>query len=149
MNYKKPENIFAIAMLIAFFLPWINVGGLISVEGYNIPNTLEVGATIANAFKESGEKGVDVPFYFYLVYLIPLLTIGIIILDYKGIETKLVSIFAGALPILTLIYFIVDIGFDVYKVMGIGAYITIIASIGLILGALNVINFEKKNQNLE
>ena len=144
MNFKKSENIFAIVMLIAFFLPWINVGGLFIVEGYNIPKISEGAAFFANAFKEYGEKGVDVPFYFYLVYLIPLLTIGIIILDYKGIETELVSIFAGALPILTLIYFIVDIGFDVYKGMGIGAYITIIASIGLILGALNVINFEKK-----
>jgi hypothetical protein len=149
MNFKKSENIFAIAMLIAFFLPWINLGGLFTVAGYNIPNTLEGLGSFASAFKKSGAKGVEVPFYIYLVYLIPLLTIGIIILDYKGIETKLVSIFAGALPILTLIYFIVDIGFDVYKVMGIGAYITIIASIGLILGALNVINFEKKNQNLE
>ena len=149
MNYKKSENIFAIAMLIAFFLPWINLGGLYTFAGYDIPNVLELGTAFVNAIQEPGEKGLDVPFYYYLVYLIPLLTIGIIILDYKGIETELVSIFAGALPILTLIYFIVDKGFDVFKVMGIGAYITIIASIGLILGALNVINFEKKNQNLE
>ena len=149
MNFKKSENIFAIAMLIAFFLPWINLGGLFTVAGYNIPNTLEGLGSFANAFKNSGAKGVEVPFYIYLVYLIPLLTIGIIILDLKGIETNSVSILAGALPIFTLVYFLVKNGFEIYQVMGIGAYITIIASIGLILGALNVINFEKKNQNLE
>jgi|ETNmetMinimDraft_13_1059891.scaffolds.fasta_scaffold53167_1 hypothetical protein len=148
MNYKKSENIFAIVMLIAFFLPWVNIGGFITVAGYNIPNVLEGLGTFANALNKSGSK-TEIPFYFYLVYLVPLLTIGIIILDLKGIETKRVSILAGALPILTLVYFLVKNGFEIYQVMGIGAYITVIASIGLILGALNVINFEKKNQNLE
>ena len=36
MNIKKVENISAIVLLVAFFLPWLNLGFLGSVSGVGI-----------------------------------------------------------------------------------------------------------------
>ena len=42
LDFKKIENICAIVLIVAFFLPWVSFGGMLSFAGYQIPNALEV-----------------------------------------------------------------------------------------------------------
>tara|TARA_A100001037_G_C14972771_1_gene554476 strand:- start:67 stop:576 length:510 start_codon:yes stop_codon:yes gene_type:complete len=38
IDFKKPENIFFVALIIAFFMPWVDFYGIVTVNGYQLPN---------------------------------------------------------------------------------------------------------------
>lgn len=142
MRLKKLESIFAIILLIAFFLPWTTFGGLITVTGYNFPIAMHGFSSLASAFDK--DKEVTIQIYYFMVYLIPILAITILAMDLKGGNTKIISIITGSLLIITFLK--ISSGRDLFTSMGIGAYLTIIAAIGLLLVAFNVINLDKKKR---
>ena len=72
LNFKKIENICAIVMLVAFFLPWVSFMGF-SAAGYSIVGTLNNFLAIA---------GESAPWQVYLIYLVPLAAIGVLVTDY-------------------------------------------------------------------
>lgn len=117
MNIKKVENISAIVLLVAFFLPWLNLG-LVSVSG--------VGIIKLN----------------FIVLFIPLLAVAVIVTDIMGSETasKWLSYAAGLVPFVWIILRIPFMGGDVFfAAAGIGIYLTLLASILMLLGAFKII----------
>jgi hypothetical protein len=84
MNIKKVENISAIVMIVAFFLPWLSVG---------------IGSS-STSMNGTGVAGLNP-----LVWLIPLLAIAVIVTDFMANETasKWLSYAAGLVPLVWII----------------------------------------------
>ena len=127
--FKKSQNWFALILLVAFFLPWW-IGPTVypvSVSGY------EYYDFIKNLIKSVGINS-SVPLKAYALYMYPILTILILLASLIKINTKIISLCTG---ILSLFY----ITWAMLKLEGIlspgyGIYLNIIASVGLIVGAL-------------
>jgi len=116
-NSLRLETICAAGLIIFFFLPWGQILGF-SISGYNL-----------------GEIGS----YANLVWLIPLFSIILIVMALTGKNLKLIAALTGLLPIIGLLYGIVEVGGDLFQVLGIGVYSTILAGVALLLTALGVI----------
>ena len=84
MNIKKVENISAIVMIVAFFLPWLSAG---------------IG-NFSTSMNGTGVAGINP-----LVWLIPLLAIAVIVTDFMANETasKWLSYAAGLVPFVWII----------------------------------------------
>ena len=137
LDFKKIENICAIVLIVAFFLPWVSLGGMFSFAGYQLPNAAEGLNSMAAAFSESGE--VDTNYGVYLVYLVPLLAVGVLATDYLKSDEKVahyVAIAAGVLPLLGFLYMVIDNGM---QGMAIGIYLTVVAAIVMLLATFGVI----------
>ena len=137
LDFKKIENICAIVLIVAFFLPWVSLGGMFSFAGYQLPNAAEGLNSMAAAFSESGE--VDTNYGVYLVYLVPLLSVGVLATDYLKSDEKVahyVAIAAGAFPLLGFLYVVIDKGIEG---LAIGIYLTVIAAIVMLLATFGVI----------
>tara|TARA_Y100000768_G_scaffold131467_1_gene97739 strand:- start:193 stop:561 length:369 start_codon:yes stop_codon:yes gene_type:complete len=119
MNIKKIENISAIVIIVALFLPWISAG-----NSY-------MSVTISG-IKAAGMGGAAV-----IIWLFPLLAIGVIVADVISNENlaKYLAIAAGILP---LVYLLTR-GGDFFAAAGIGVYLTIIASVAMLLGAFKIV----------
>ncbi len=119
MNIKKIENISAIVIIVALFLPWISAG-----NSY-------MSVTISG-IKAAGLGGAAV-----IIWLFPLLAIGVIVADVISNENlaKYLAIAAGILP---LVYLLTR-GGDFFAAAGIGVYLTIIASVAMLLGAFKIV----------
>ena len=137
LDFKKIENICAIVLVVAFFLPWVSFGGMFSVAGYELPNAAEGINAMAAAWSESGE--VDTNYAIYLVYLVPLLAVGVLATDYLKSDEKVahyVAIAAGVFPLLGFLYMVIDNGM---QGMAIGIYLTVVAAIVMLLATFGVI----------
>ena len=132
LNFKKIENICAIVMLVAFFLPWVSFMGL-SAAGYSIVGTLN------NLLAIGGESA---PWQVYLIYLVPLAAIGVLVTDYLKTDEKIariVAIIAGVIPIAGIIYLLIQSGGEGFQVLAMGAYLTILAAIGMLLATFGIV----------
>tara|TARA_B100001173_G_C15546368_1_gene361882 strand:+ start:85 stop:459 length:375 start_codon:yes stop_codon:yes gene_type:complete len=121
MNIKKVENISAIVMIVAFFLPWLSAG---------------IG-NFSTSMNGTGVAGINP-----LVWLIPLLAIAVIVTDFMANETasKWLSYAAGLVPLVWIILRIPLMGSGVFfATAGIGMYLTLLASILMLLGAFKII----------
>ena len=137
IDFKKIENICAIVLIVAFFLPWLSFGGFFSLAGYELPNAAEGVSSLAGAFSESGE--VDTNYSVYLVYLVPLLAVGVLATDYLKSDEKVahyVAIAAGAFPILGFLSLVIENGMEG---LAIGIYLTVVAAIVMLLATFGVI----------
>lgn len=113
-SLTRLENIAALGLVVFFFFPWASLGPF-SVNG----------------FGAAGEYAI--------LFLVPVL--GILILAMRPIcqipaVLKGIKFAAGALPILGFISAVADGGLNF---LGIGAYLTFLAAIAIILGTLNVV----------
>lgn len=144
---EKAEMSFAALLILAFFLPWISMGGLITFSGYNIPEAIKGISDIVGIFAEEEVGTPGTVYLAYLLYLIPLLGLTVIILGFKDIEKKIVTILAGALPYIYLIYALIKVG-NIFESASIGLYLTLIAGLCLILSAFGIIKFNKKAESL-
>jgi len=110
---------------------------MFSVAGYELPNAAEGINAMAAAFSESGEA--DTNYGIYLVYLVPLLAVGVLATDYLKSDEKVahyVAIAAGVLPVLGFLYMVIDNGM---QGMAIGIYLTVVAAIVMLLATFGVI----------
>ena len=121
MNIKKIENICAAALIVAFFLPWVSMG-FISFSGYKM-------ATMGGAAT--------------LLFLLPLLAIAVLVNDSKNFldadKSKYLTYATAGIPIIYIVSRLIDLGGDFFSAASIGIYLTLIASIAMILGALGKI----------
>jgi len=144
------QNICAICLIIFFFFPWMNIGGLIKFSGYEIPDAVKTLGQFAASFGETTKMNPKVHL-FYLLYLIPIFSVITIILNIKGREPKYAGLVAAAVPIVSLIYFVYEIGSEILDGLAIGAYLTLFTAFGMIYATVGdqIINkirdLKKKN----
>ena len=127
--FKKSQNWFALILLVAFFLPWW-IGPTVypvSVSGY------EYYDFIKNLVKSIGINS-SVPLKAYALYIYPVLTILILFVSLTKINTMIISICTGILSLLYVTWAMLKL--EGILSPGYGIYINIIASVGLIIGAL-------------
>jgi hypothetical protein len=145
LNLKKIENICAAAIVVAFFLPWISIGGMFSFSGYSIPAMADMASTLESAFAAGNEtEASSVSVLVYAVYLVPLLAIGILLIEYLGNNAKMLCLGAGALNIAGFIYLLVVMEGAV-SAIGIGLWLTALASVVMLLGASGVIKMNSES----
>ena len=116
MNIKKVENISAIVMIVAFFLPWTSMLGF---------TTNGLSAAKANP----------------VLWSIPFLAIGVIVSDITKVDEKFsesLSYAAGLVPLIWIIIY-VPMGTIFFLVSGVGIYLTLLASITMLLGAFKIV----------
>ncbi len=130
--FKRGENISALILFIAFFLPWVDLG-IVSLPGYKL---IKVGEGLASLASSLGEKEASLPSEVYLIYLIPVVSLIIMYMGLKGKRAKLLSIVLGALILLGFVLYFVDGGS--LEFFGLGLYLTFLGAVGLILGALDI-----------
>ena len=97
----------------------------------------------ASAFSENGESSGSAN-NLYAVYIIPLLSIGILFMEYLGKESKKLCLTAGTLNVVGFLYVLIfktegDIG-----MMGIGIWITVLASVVMLLAATGFLKINSK-----
>tara|TARA_B100000214_G_scaffold257966_1_gene190287 strand:- start:248 stop:745 length:498 start_codon:yes stop_codon:yes gene_type:complete len=164
LDFKKIENIAAIVLLVAFFMPWLSVVGLGSMSGYDIPGVVKKGlqmiAGIEAAFSSFSLDGsapapaepaaVDVPFQVYLVYLVPLAAIAVLVADYLKLDEKvarIISVVAGVIPVGGFVYGVIAIQDPEAKLaqasLEIGAYLMLLAGIAMLLATFKIIKMPK------
>ena len=127
--FKKLQNWFALILLVAFFLPWW-IGPTVypvSVSGF------EYYDFIKNLVKSVGINS-SVPLKAYALYMYPVLTILILFASLIKINTKILSIGTGVLSLLYVTWAMLKL--EGILSPGYGIYVNVIASVGLIVGAL-------------
>ncbi|MDU1892311.1 MAG: hypothetical protein E6767_16625 [Dysgonomonas sp.] len=75
-RYLSFELLFALLFIVAFSLPWLDMG-LIKAVGWDIPGIQKKMAQVTNIFKIFS-KNKESLYFAYVVYLIPLLSIVVI-----------------------------------------------------------------------
>jgi hypothetical protein len=143
VNFKKLENICAGVIIVAFFLPWLSIGGFMSFSGYDLPGL----ANLANEFgaaMSDGEGSSSGANWLYVVYLVPLMAVGILLAEYLGHNNKSICIASGAFNIIGFIVAVSKAEGEV-GMFGIGLWITTLASIVIILSATGVIKYKMQS----
>ena len=123
-------------MLVAFFLPWVSFMGL-SAAGYSIVGTL-------NNFLAIG--GESAPWQVYLIFLVPLAAVGVLVTDFLKTDEKIariVAIVAGVIPVAGIIYLLIQSEGEGFKVLAMGAYLTVIAAIVMLLAVFGIVKMPK------
>ena len=136
LDFKKIENICAIVMLVAFFLPWVSFMGL-SAAGYSIVGTLN------NLLSFGGES---VPWQVYLIFLVPLAAVGVLVTDFLKTDEKIariVAIVAGVIPVAGIIYLLIQTEGQGFQALALGAYLTIIAAVVMLLAVFGIVKMPK------
>jgi len=115
--FERAENIFAGILIVSFFLPWGQVFG----------------------FGLSGHGLTKMGSYGTLAWLIPLFSTLVIIIGLNEGDQKLLGMATGSLPWIGLVYGLAKAGDDLFHVLAIGAYLTLLSATGLILSAAGMI----------
>jgi predicted Zn finger-like uncharacterized protein len=137
----KVENICAICLFIFFFFSWVKIAGLISVSGYGIPDGMKAIAHLGAAF--SDQKRVDPSVHlYYLLYLIPIFSIVTIVFSITGKDAKVPGFIAAVLPIVFFLVAVFKVGTEIFDVLAIGFYLTIITSLVMIFYLIRLIKSE-------
>tara|TARA_B100000579_G_C22376056_1_gene640532 strand:- start:142 stop:534 length:393 start_codon:yes stop_codon:yes gene_type:complete len=122
MVFKKMYNWCAATILFSFFLPWVHPFPSVSVPGYKFINYME---GVCEVFADCQ----NLPFIFYFINLFPLLSIVVLIISIRNKDASLFSLVSGAIFILWFAWYLTRTDIE----LGVGGYITIIASLGLII----------------
>ena len=135
---SKAENICALGLIIFFFFPWISIGGFISFAGYEIPDIAKGLGQFAALGSRTGKVDPQIYLY-YLLYLIPIFSVLTIIFGMTDKTTKITGLIAGTTPIAALIYALSQIGSDTFEGMAIGAWLTLLTAIAMLLAVAGII----------
>ena len=136
MNFKKIENICAIAIIVAFFLPWLSLG-FISFSGYDLPNLASSVSQFGAAFSEdssASSSGSNA----WLVYLVPLLAVAALGFEYLEKNSKNLFLASGVVNLIGFIYALVEVEGEIGS-FGVGLWLTILASVVMLLATFGVI----------
>ena len=132
-----------IGLVLFFFLPWVSLGGLINLTGYQVGDMMRQASSarptlyhinnspLQNAMRENSQTIGAV-----IIYLIPIVAAICAIIDLTNAKKRpiLLYVLAGALPFVALFFALSDSGTDLFRVLSIGAWLTLIAAIGSIVG---------------
>lgn len=117
MNFKKIENLSAILMVVSFFLPWVSLG-ILSATGFKVASMGGAGT---------------------LLFVIPLLAIVVLandMLNFLDVDkSKYLTYLTAVVPLIYIIYRLIKAGSGFFELASIGIYLTLIASVLMILGA--------------
>ena len=118
MNFKKIENLSAILMVVSFFMPWLSLGMLGSATGFKVASIGGAGT---------------------LLFVIPLLAIVVLandVLNFLDVDkSKYLAYLTAVVPLIYIIYRLIKAGSGFFELASIGIYLTLIASVLMILGA--------------
>ena len=118
MNFKKIENLSAILMVVSFFMPWLSLGMLGSATGFKVASIGGAGT---------------------LLFVIPLLAIVVLandVLNFLDVDkSKYLTYLTAVVPLIYIIYRLIKAGSSFFELASIGIYLTLIASVLMILGA--------------
>ena len=117
MNFKKIENLSAILMVVSFFMPWVSLG-IVSATGFKVASMGGAGT---------------------LLFVIPLLAIVVLandVLSFLDVDkSKYLAYLTAVVPLIYIIYRLIKGGSSFFELASIGIYLTLIASVLMILGA--------------
>ena len=117
MNFKKIENLSAILMVVSFFMPWVSLG-IVSATGFKVASMGGAGT---------------------LLFVIPLLAIVVLandVLNFLDVDkSKYLAYLTAVVPLIYIIYRLIKAGSSFFELASIGIYLTLIASVLMILGA--------------
>ena len=117
MNFKKIENLSAILMVVSFFMPWVSLG-IVSATGFKVASMGGAGT---------------------LLFVIPLLAIVVLandVLNFLDVDkSKYLTYLTAVVPLIYIIYRLINAGSTFFELASIGIYLTLIASVLMILGA--------------
>ena len=148
-GFSKVEVYCAIGLLVLFFFPWIQIGDVVSItlKGYEIPDLAEHVAKGVGQFKslfnENANREIWV-FWYYLIYLIPVFSVATVVLGILGKNVKVTGLLTAAVPIGWFIYALIKIGSDLFGMMTLGAYLTLLCAILMILAVVEVLQIPEK-----
>ena len=118
MNFKKIENLSAILMIVSFFMPWLSLGMFGSATGFKVASMGGAGT---------------------LLFVIPLLAIVVLandVLNFLDVDkSKYLAYLTAVVPLIYIIYRLIKAGSTFFELASIGIYLTLIASVLMILGA--------------
>jgi len=123
-SWIKPGVVSAFVVIIAFFLPWFRSESF-SVSALNMNKFL----IHANIFKDAALLGIIFKLF---IYITPVLCIAVIAGFFLKKSTKIIALVAGLVPFSALGIIFVKSN-QVLTQIGIGVYITMIASLSLII----------------
>ena len=107
----KLESVCAIAIVVAFFLPWAQLFGF-SASGYGVT---KLGS------------------YANLLWLIPAAGLLALVLNLQASPHRTTGgVIAGLMPWLALVFAVADVGNNLFHLLSIGAYVTLAASLTLL-----------------
>ena len=133
----SPKVLAAIVIVIAFFLPWFR-GSTFSYTGIQVSQFISTPYAFGQAANFAG-------YLFQLfVYLIPILSLVVIIMSFLKRSTDVLSLVAGLLVFASLGIILLKSG-EILTILGMGVYISMIAGLALIIyrGPLKI-DAEKK-----
>lgn len=114
----------AIGLLVSFFLPWLQTP-FIGVSAYHI-------AQLSMQTRGMQSRGSVPPEVLLALWLIPILSVIVIITQLSGSGSKGLRVATGLVPLLFLIIILSEGGSQVLSALGVGAYLTIVAALILI-----------------
>lgn len=149
-NFAKLEIYCALGLIICFFLPWIQMGGVVSVvlKGYEIPDLADYLAKGIGQFKgllDGNSNRESWVFWYYTFYLIPVFSVVTIILGLIGKNVKVTGILAAIVPIGWCIYALIKIGGDLFDILTFGAYLTLGCAVLMVLAVVDVLHIASKS----
>ena len=137
IDFKKLENICASVIVLAFFLPWVDFG-FFSASGYSLPNLANSMSQLGQAFSNNSEAA-STNYFVYIVYLAPLLGALVLLFGYLNKPIKNICIAAGTINLGGFLYHLVIESEGKVGIYGVGIWLTVLASIVMVLSALGYI----------
>lgn len=105
-------------MIVSFFMPWLSLGMLGSATGFQVASIGGAGT---------------------LLFVIPLLAIVVLandVLNFLDVDkSKYLAYLTAVVPLIYIIYRLIKGGSGFFELASIGIYLTLIASVLMILGA--------------
>lgn len=134
----NPEAWFATALFLFFFFPWLSIGGFITISGAQLPEIGRGFAQVTSAFSPNTAPSSEA-LLLNLVYLVPLLSIATIVMAVTGRDIKVIAQVTGGVTLAVFTVLILRTGLDLFKWLGLGAYLSILGGLGIILVARGLI----------
>ena len=131
----------AAVIVVAFFLPWIKLGG--SFAGYEIPDIAHAAAKATSLKSWTGKFDINV-YLMYSLFLVPISAVLIIAFGAIGKDRTIPAWIAGVMPVAGFVYGFIRLQFDVFPRIGLGGWLTIAAGMVILLALLKVIKMPGK-----
>jgi hypothetical protein len=122
---------FAGALIALFFLPWFNAGGLLSSSGAAMVAWTD--RFLAELPRRQFHGSMLVP---YAAVLILAGALAVVVQALRRRPVRLLAVGTALVAPLLLAYAVAREGSSVFKVLDVGAYLTLVASLGLLVVAL-------------
>ncbi len=131
---RRPEFWCAIVIVGAFFLPWLELGPIISVAGYQLPKAARFASELGKAFGEgkSASAGSSTN-WMYLVYLVPLASVVAIVEMALGRLATTAAVLAATVPLAEIAFWATSHPDKVGDTLGVGVLFSVVAAVTLLI----------------